>query len=128
MWIIPIIIGVLLLTGASLAQSPGDEQHDATSEELNPSSSEWAALTQAPDDEGQGRDQQAPGVHVWKGRLPSKGELQTAVTGARSKAKSLTSAGPDAPDFQNDRVKIWIGRLPKPETLRNMLKPGGGGR
>lgn len=128
---ITLMIGGFLLTGAALAQSPDDEEQE-TSKKLIPSSSGKAALeaalAQSPDDEGQGRDYQAPGVHVWKGRLPSKAELQAAVTQARSQAKSLTPSVSDAPDFQNGRVKVWIGRLPKPETLRNMLSSGGGGR
>ena len=100
-WIIP-VIGGLLLTGAALAQSPDDEE--------------------------QGRDYQAPGVHVWKGQLPSKMELHSAVAQARAQGKRLAPSGPDTPDFQNGRVSLYIGRLPKPESLRNMLGSGGGGR
>ena len=127
LWIIP-LIGGLLLTGAALAQSPDDEEQGVTSEELIHSSSEGAALAQSPDDGGPGRDYQAPGVHVWMGRLPSKGELRSAITQARSHAKSLAPSVSDAPNFQNGRVKVWTGRLPKPETLRNMIRSGGGGR
>jgi hypothetical protein len=126
-WLIP-VIGGILLTGAALAQSPDDEEQGATSEGLRPSSSGGAGLAYSPDDEGQGHNYQAPGVHVWVGRHPSKAELQSAITQARSRAKSLTPSVSDAPDFQNERVKVWIGRLPKPETLRNMLRSGGGGR
>ncbi len=127
-WIIP-IIGGLLLTGTALAQSLDDEEEQgATSRELGPSSSGEAALAQSLDDEGLGQGYQAPGVHVWVGRLPSKAELQSAITQARSRARSLTPSVSDAPDFQNEHVKVWIGRLPKPETLRNMLRSGGGGR
>ena len=130
-WMIP-VIGGLLLTGVAVAQSPDDEEQGPTSEELRPSSSGKAALeaalAQSPDDEGQGRDYQSPGVHVWKGRLPSKVELQSAVTQARSQVKSLSPSVSDAPDFQNGHVSLYIGRLPKPETLRNMLRSGGGGR
>jgi hypothetical protein len=127
-WIIP-IIGGLLLTGTALAQSlDDDEEQEATSRELGHSSPAEAALAQSIDDDGQGRDHQAPGVHVWVGRLPSKAELQSAITQALSQAKSLTPSVSDAPDFQNDHAKVWIGRLPKPETLRNMLRSGGGSR
>jgi hypothetical protein len=128
-WMIP-IIGGLLLTAAALAQSSDDDEEEqgATSRELGPSSSGEAALAQSLDDEGQGRDYQAPGVHVWVGRHPSKAELQSAITQGRSQAKSLTPSVSDAPDFQNEQVKVWIGRLPKPETLRNMLRSGGGSR
>jgi len=115
-----LIIGGLLLTGNVLAQSiDDDEEQGATSRELGSSSSGEAALAQSIEDEGQGRDYQAPGVHVWVGRLPSKAELQSAITQARSQAKSLTPSASDAPDFQNEHVKVWIGRLPKLETLRN---------
>ena len=126
MWMI-FIIGGLLLTGAALAQSPDDEEQGA-SKELIPSSSGEAALAQSLDDEGQGLAYQAPGVHVWRGRLPSREELQSAITQARSQAKSLTPSVSDAPDFQNGRVKVYRGKLPKPESLRNMLSSGGGGR
>ncbi len=125
-WMI-LMIGGFLLTGAALAQSPDDEEQGA-SKELIPSSRGEAALVQSLDDEGQGRAYQAPGVRVWRGRLPSREELQSAVIQARSQAKRLTPSVSDAPDFQNERVKVWIGRLPKPETLRNMLRSGGGGR
>ena len=123
-WMI-LIIGGLLLTGAALAQSPDDEEQE-TSKKLIPSSSGKAALeaalAQSLDDEGQGRAYQAPGVHVWKGRLPSKAELQSALTQARSQAKSRTPSVSDKPDFQNERIQVYQGRLPTPETLRNMRR------
>lgn len=126
-WMIP-VIGGLLLTGAALAQSPDDEEEQGASEKLIPSSSGEAALAQSPDDEEQGRAYQAPGIHFWIGRLPSREELQSALTTARSQAKSLTPSVSDEPDFQNERVQVYIGRLPKPESLWNMLRSGGGGR
>jgi hypothetical protein len=124
---ISFIIGEFLLVGAALAQSQDEDEQGILSEE-SPSISEGAALSNSLDDETQGRDHHAPGVHIWKGRLPSKAELHSAVTQARSKAKSPTSSKPDIPDFQNGRVKIWMGRLPTPETMRNMHRSGGGGR
>ena len=117
-WMI-LIIGGLSLTGVALAQAPDDEEPGATSQELSPSSSGGAALADSADDmEMQGRDYQAPGVHVWMGRLPSKEELQTAVTEARSQAR-LTPSVSDAPDFQNEHIQVYLGRLPNPESLRN---------
>ena len=118
------------MTGAALAQSPDDEEQD-TSKKLIPSNSGKAALeaalAQSPDDEGQGRDYQALGVHVWRGRIPSREELRSAITQGRSQAKSLSPSVSDAPDFQNGRVKVWTGRLPTPEALRNMIRSGGEG-
>lgn len=121
---IMLFIGGLLLAGATLAQPPDDEEQGA-SEELNPSSSKEAALAQILDDEGQGLAYQAPGVQVWRGRLPSKAELQAALTQARAQGKRLAPSVSDAPDFQNERLKVYRGRLPKPESLRNMLGSGG---
>ena len=107
-WMI-LIIGGLLLTGAALAQAPDDEEPGATSEELSPSSSGGAAPADSADDtEMQGRGYQAPGVHVWMGRLPSRAELQQV----RAQAKSPTPTASDAPTFQNDRVKIYMGKIP----------------
>jgi hypothetical protein len=121
-WMIP-IIGGLWLTGAALAQVPDDEEPGATSEELSPSRSGGAALADSADDtEMQGRDYQAPGVHVWIGRLPSKEEFQSAVTEARSQAQRRRPLMSDAPDFQNERIQVYLGRLPNPESLWNMRR------
>ena len=121
-WMI-LIIGGLLLTGVALAQAPDDEEPGATSQELSPSSSGGAALADSADDmEMQGRDYQAPGMHVWMGRLPSKEELQAAVTEARAQGTRRTPSVSDAPDFQNERIQVYMGRLPSPESLRNMLR------
>ena len=121
-WMIP-IIGGLLLTGAALAQAPDDEEPGATSQEVSPSRSGGAVLADSADDlEMQGRDYQAPGMHVWMGRLPSKEELQAAVTEARAQAQRLTPLMSDAPDFQNERIQVYLGRLPSPESLRNMRR------
>ena len=105
-WMI-LLVGGLVLPGAALAQSPDDEEQGA-SEKSMPSDSGEAALAQSPDDEGQGRDYLAPGVHVWMGRLPSRAELQQV----RAQAKSPTPTASDAPTFQNDRVKIYMGKIP----------------
>jgi len=111
-WMI-LLVGGLVLTGAALAQSPADEEQGAGEQGL-PSGSEEAALAESPDDAGQGRAYQAPGFHVWVGRLPSREERHTALTQARLQAKSLTPSVSDAPYFQNERVKIYIEKLPKP--------------
>jgi hypothetical protein len=107
-WMI-LLMGGLLLTGAALAQSPADEEQGASEQGL-PSSSGEAALAQSPDDEGQARNYLAPGVHVWMGRVPSMAEIQQA----RAQAKSPTPSVSDAPYFQNERIKIYMGKLPKP--------------
>jgi len=107
-----LLVGGLVLPGAALAQSPADEEQGASEQGL-PSSAGEAALTESPDDAGQGRTYQAPGVHFWIGRLPSKAELHAALTQARSQAKSLTPSVSDAPAFQNGRVKVYIGKFPK---------------
>lgn len=107
----PLLLGGLFLTEAVLAQSPGDEEQGAT-EELTPSNSKGAVLTQSPEDEGQGPAYQAPGVHVWMGRYPSKVELQSALTQARSQAKSLSPAVSNQPDFQNGSAKFYIRKFP----------------
>lgn len=106
-----LLVGGLVLTGAALAQSPDDEK-DGMSEASTPSSSEEAARAESPDDEGQGRDYLAPGVRVWMGRVPSITELQAAGAEARAQAKSRTPTGSDAPTFQNDRIKIYMGKIP----------------
>ena len=110
-WMI-LLAGGLVLPVAALAQSPDDEEQGA-SETSMPSSSEKAALAQSPDDEGQARNYLAPGVHVWIGRVPSMAELQAARTEAGAQAKSRTSSVSDAPYFQNERVKIYMGKLPQ---------------
>src|SRR4051812_43468041 len=102
-WMI-LILGGLCLTITTVVQASDDEEQ-GTMDSLVPSSTGEAALAQALDDEGQGRDHRAPGVHVWVGRHPSNVELHSAITQARSQAKSLTPAVSDAPDFQNERVK-----------------------
>lgn len=122
-----LIVGGILLTGVALAQSPDDEEQGSR-EQLTPSTSGEAALAQSADDEGQGLGYQAPSVQVWMGRFPSKAELQAALTQARAQGKRLAPSASDTPDFQNGRVKIYRGRLPTPESLRNMLGSGGGGR
>jgi hypothetical protein len=126
MWIIP-LLGVLQLTGAALAQSQDDEEQGAMNEELIHANSDTAALAQSADDGEQGPDHQAPGVHVWNDRLPSKVELQSVIIQAQSHAKNLAPSVSDAPDFQNGNAKLWIGRLPKPDALRNIPRSGCGG-
>jgi hypothetical protein len=125
-WIIP-IIGWFLLTGAALAPSPDDEEQEAANEELSPSRSEGVALAHSLDDEAPGQNYHAPGTHVWVGRHPSKAELQSAIIQLRSQAKSLTPSVSDAPDFQGEFVTLYMGRLPKAASLRNLLKSAGGG-
>jgi hypothetical protein len=107
-WMI-LLVGGLVLPGAALAQSSDGEEQGA-SEKVIPSSSGEAALAESPDDGGQGRDYLAPGVHVWMGRVPSMAEIRQV----RAQAKSLAPSVSDAPTFQNERVKIYMGKLPKP--------------
>jgi hypothetical protein len=56
------------------------------------------------------------------GRLPSKEELQAVVTEARALAQNRTPLMSDAPDFQNEHIQVYLGRLPSPESLRNMRR------
>lgn len=107
-----LILGGMLMTGAALAQSQDsddvDDEEQGTSEKKTSSSSMGAALAQSSVDidEEQSRTNPTSGIHVWTGRLPSRGELQ-------SRAKSRTPSVRDEPDFQNGRIKVWIGKLPK---------------
>lgn len=115
-----LLLGGLCLTGAAWAQSSDDEDEQETSQKVSPSSTGEAALAEAPDEvEEQGREYHAPGVHVWVGRRPSTTELRSAITQARAQAKSRTPSASNAPEFQNEHVQIWKGRLPPPEALRN---------
>ncbi len=99
-WII--LVGALLLSGAVWAQSPDE----------------------GVEEEEQGQAYQAPGVQVWMGRLPSREELQNAL----SQAQSFRPSESDEPDFQNEHVRVWIGRLPPLESMRNILRSGEEGR
>jgi hypothetical protein len=126
-WILP-IIGLFLLSGAALAHSPDDEEQGDASEELSPSRSGGAVLAHSSDEDAHSQNYHAPGVHVWVGRHPSKAELQSAITQIRSHAQSLASSVSDIPDFQGEFVTLYMGRLPKPESLWNIRKSSGGGR
>jgi|ERR687892_351822 hypothetical protein len=100
---ITLTIGVFLLSGVAFAQSPDDEQK------------------QTRQDQEQDQPYQAPGVHIWIGRMPSKDELKAAILELRSQTQTSTSRS-DEPDFQNDKVKVWIGRIPSREALRKSLQ------
>ncbi len=99
------LIGVLLLVGSALAQS--------TDSGVSPDDSSA--------DVEQGQPFQAPGVHVFIGQAPSKTELQEIFSRARSNAANQLSSQSDEPDFQNENVKIWVGRLPSREVMKNLM-------
>ena len=66
-----------------------------------------------------GRVIEAPGVQVWMGREPSMNELRGALQGVSSRPTRPRS---DEPDFQNERVQLYVGRLPRPEVLIEALR------
>ncbi len=103
-----LILGGGVLTGAALAQVPDDEGLGVT-----PASAEDAAVAQS-DEVKSGTNYQAPGVHVWMGRVPSVAEFQTARTTAPSEAKRRKPSVSDAPDFQNGHIQVYLGRVGTP--------------
>jgi hypothetical protein len=93
-----VVAGLALLSRPALAQSVGPNEE-------------------------QGQALQAPGVHAWLGRLPSKTELQTLFSEARSGSPSPRPSGAEQPDFQNERVKVYVGRLPPLESRKDVGAP-----
>jgi hypothetical protein len=65
---------------------------------------------------------QAPGVEAWLGRIPSPEELQAVLSeaSARAQAQTGSAAEVEEPDFQNERVKVYMGRIPSLESLRKL--------
>ena len=80
-------------------------------------------LAQTQDDDAPAQNYQAPGVHVWVGRYPSKAELQSVLAEVRAQSARRQAMAPDKPDFQDEHVAVWVGKRPSPETLRNLLRP-----
>jgi hypothetical protein len=96
---IPIVfVGGLLWTGVAVAQLLDDDQDQAF---------------------------QAPGVHAWMGQMPSKAELQAVFSEASSSVQTLRSSVIDQPDFENEHVKIYIGKLPRIALPQNALPADG---
>jgi hypothetical protein len=48
-------------------------------------------------------------------------ELQAVLAETPSRTSGFMQSGAIAPDFQNERVKVYIGRLPPPEAVKQML-------
>jgi hypothetical protein len=94
-----IVLSALSFVAVGWAQSPDEEPSPAMSDQAY----------------------QAPGAHVGVGRMPSPADLQAALSLARSRMQSVPSDNA-GPVFENERVTVYIGRLPTLDDLKSARK------